>query len=93
MSSENTVQFFSGNLANVLGTEASALYGDYSTPYSNYSEDIKRQVATTAVLELIKAEVSSSSDSGDRLFVHLKHLDTYVEQVMATLASASASDS
>ncbi|WP_045420805.1 hypothetical protein [Vibrio campbellii] len=56
----------------------------WKTPFSRFDDTTKNHAAVAVVLELIKADVSSSSNVS-MLSTHLNNLPLYTEQVLAVL--------
>lgn len=79
----DTLKIETVNFTNILGTEASRAFSDdFETPFSQYSEQAKREVAVTAVLELIRAKVGAE---GGRLSDQMKNLNTYTDYILAAM--------
>ncbi|EGQ7738122.1 hypothetical protein P3576_14275 [Vibrio parahaemolyticus] len=78
----------SGNtlIKDILGTGPHLDRGKWSNVYQTLDDTSKHQAAVTVALELIKADVSASTQrTGSKLDAHLNNLGDYVQKIKAEL--------
>ncbi|ASG09284.1 hypothetical protein [Vibrio anguillarum] len=86
MSDSNTIQFVENGLSKTLGTVARSTISGYVDNYSGATPEIKRHLAVTTALELIKADISCSEKKGSGyLQGHLEGLSEYADVIQAAL--------
>lgn len=72
----DTLKIESVNMKDILGTKVNRHGGKICTDYSMYSEETKRQLAVTAVLEIIKS-------NGETMSIY--NLKEYTDVVFAAM--------
>lgn len=81
----DTLKIDSVKMQDILGTGTVSWNSDerLKTQFSDYSDQAKREVAVTAVLEIIKAK--AGAEGGGRLSDQMKNLNFYTKCILAAM--------
>ncbi|WP_273860569.1 hypothetical protein [Photobacterium sp. GSS17] len=89
MANGTTLEINGVKLAEVLGTAPHSATSGWYTTYSRLDKQIKRQVAVTAALELIRADVQAATarvgNSTATLQSHLDSLSEYADIIQKAM--------
>lgn len=85
--SNSTVNFIEESLSKSLGTTPRSTMSGYVNDYSNSSPAIQRHLAVATALELIKADVSGSTENKSASFLadHMEYLSRYADVIQSAL--------
>ncbi|CAH8206339.1 hypothetical protein [Vibrio aestuarianus] len=86
MSDNHSIQFIQNGLTKVLGTSARSSMSGYVDDYIQATPQIRRHLAVTTALELIKADIQCNEKKGSQyLQEHMENLGLYADSIQQAL--------
>ncbi|MCS0400613.1 hypothetical protein [Vibrio diabolicus] len=86
MSNSSNTQFIQHGLSKTLGTDPSSTMSGFIDDYMSSNDEVRRHLAVTTALELIKSDIQSGDKKGAfYLKEHLDNLEEYADVIQQAL--------